>query len=131
MRIAQRKESPMQTTERRTVLLQSTIGLVENLSAGRPTSSENADRFSPEFQVCLPYRGLFVWHVGHDEVVADANQVLFVSGGESCRLSQPLPVGFAELIVTPDPELLAEIAGAPASRLLSHQLFRRRSRCAD
>ena len=38
--------------------------------------------FSAAFQVCLPYRGLFVWHVGSDDIVGDANQVLFVLARE-------------------------------------------------
>ena len=78
--------------------------------------------------MCLPIRGLFVWHVGSDDVVGEANQVLFVSGGEDFRLSGPLPGGYSELIVTPDPEILAEIA---ATDLAIHPLFRRRSRRAD
>jgi AraC-like DNA-binding protein len=93
--------------------------------------SDDVERFSAEFQICLPYLGLFVWQVGHDDVVADANQVLFVSEGEPYRLSQPRPAGYAELILTPDPEVLAEIAGVPPSRLPLHCLFRRRSRRAE
>lgn len=46
------------------------------------------ERFSADFQVCLPYRGLCVWHVADDDVVGDPNQVLFVSGGGSFYLSQ-------------------------------------------
>ena len=30
------------------------------------------------FSGLLPYRGLFVWHVGHDDVLGDAEQVLFL-----------------------------------------------------
>src|SRR5262245_1295703 len=77
------------TTTLRTVLLKSTVGLVENVRGIGAAHGEAAERFSPNFQVCLPYCGLFVWHVGRDDVVGDANQVLFVSGGEAYRLSQP------------------------------------------
>jgi AraC-like DNA-binding protein len=112
-------------------LVESTIGLVENLDCRGVPLSKTAEQFSPEFQVCFPYRGLFVWHVGDDEVVADANQVLFVSGGEPFRVSQPLSGGYGELIVTPDLETLEEIANESAARLPRHPLFRRRSRRAD
>lgn len=107
------------------------MGLVEDFrcpGTGRHTTPEG---FSPEFQVCLPYRGLFVWHVGHDEVVGDANQVLFVAGGERYRLTEPVAGGYAELIITPAVDLLAEIADATATRLSVHPLFRRRRRRAD
>jgi AraC-like DNA-binding protein len=114
----------------RTRLLQSRIGLVEDFR-GPGLSARNAkEGFSADFQVCLPYRGLFVWHVGHDEVVGDANQVLFVAGGESFHLSQPLPGEYAELIITPDPTLLAEITDSGDAPLTFHPLFRRRSRRA-
>ena len=58
------------------------------------------------------------------------NQALFVSGGESFYLSQPVAADYAELIITPDVDLLAELA--PGSRSLTlHPLFRRRSRRVD
>jgi AraC-like DNA-binding protein len=67
-----------------------------------------------------------VWHVGHDDVVADANQVLFVRGGESYRMSGPVAGGYAELILSPAIEILSEIMGAGESRLFDHPVFRNR-----
>ena len=87
--------------------------------------------FSPELQVCFPYRGLFVFHAGSDDVVSDANQVVFVAAGEPYRLTEPAPGGWAELVVTVPPELIAEIVAAPAASLRFHPLFRRRRRRAD
>ena len=87
-----------------------------------------AEGFSPEFQLALPYQGLFVWEVGHDSVVGDANQVLFIAGGEAFRMRSPLPGGYGELIVTPGESLLDEITGGRASIARVHPLFRRRSR---
>ena len=110
--------------ESRRALLQLSIGLVEDLR--RDSHERSAEDFCPRFQVCLPYRGLAVWHVGGDDVVADANQVLFVRGGESSRLSGPLPGGYSELIVTPKVELLAEIVRVNGAGLFGHPLFRRR-----
>jgi AraC family transcriptional regulator len=115
----------------RTRLLESPIGLVETVHHPGPHHDMPPGGFEPEFQVCLPYRGFHVWHVGVDDVVADPNQVLFVSGGESYRISEPVSGGYAELIVTPDRGMLAEIAEAPEAHLPSHPLFRRRSRRAD
>jgi AraC family transcriptional regulator len=113
----------------RTRVLESTIGLVENLQCGG-RHRRSPESFSPCFQVCLPYRGLFVWHVGQDEVVGDANQVLFVTRGENFHLSQPRPVDYAELIITPHLHTLADLASASETRLPFHPLFRRRSRRA-
>lgn len=115
----------------RTRLLELSMGLVENLRRRGVHRHRTPEDLSPQFQVCLPYRGLFVWHVGRDDVVADPNQVLYVSGGESYQLSEPLPGGYAELIVTPNPEVLTDITHASETHLLHHPLFRRRSRRAD
>ena len=116
------------TTTIRTQVLESNVGVVENLRCAGMLHQRSPEGFSPHFQVCLPYRGLFVWHVGDHDIVADANQVLFVSGGESYHLSQPRSADYAELIITPDLELLAEVANACDASLSSHALFRRRSR---
>src|SRR5919199_18193 len=114
------------TDASRTRLLESSIALVENLRRSGNGHNGRGEEYSPDFQVCLPYRGFFIWHVADDDVAADSNQVLFVSGGEPFRVSEPVPGGYAELIVTPDPEVLAEIADAPESRLPVHPLFQRR-----
>lgn len=119
------------TRAHRSELLRSRIALVENLRSHAERPRTGPEGFSADFQVCLPYRGLFVWHVGGDDVVSDANQVLFVSERETYRLSEPVPGGYGELILTPDAELLAELAGTAADRLTSHPLFRRRRRRAD
>ena len=120
--------APIGTTTIRMQVLESSLGLVENLHSAGVVRNKSHEDFSPRFQVCLPYRGLFVWHVGADTVVADPNQVLFVSGGESYHISQPRSADYAELIITPDLELLAEVADACGTSLSSHPLFRRRSR---
>jgi len=123
---------PLETAgAHRTRLFQSSLGLVENLRCRGPRTRTSPAGFSPEFQVCLPYRGLFIWHVAGEDVVSDPNRVLFVSGGQAYRLSEPLPGGYAELIVTPALELLAELLEIAAAGVRSHALFRGRSRRAD
>ena len=115
----------------RTRLWESSIGLVEDLRSSSTLRNGSPEAYSPFFQICLPYRGLFVWHVGHDDVVADPNQVLFVAGGESFHLSQPIAGRYAELIITPDRDLLAELTQSSPLQLSGHPMFRRRSRRAD
>jgi AraC family transcriptional regulator len=115
----------------RTRLLQSAIALAEDLRSTGVAGCRTPDSYSADFQVCLPYRGVFTWHVGGDAVVGDANQVLFVTGGESFYITQPLRGEYGELIITPNRRLLAELAREKSHRTLgSHALFRRRSRRA-
>ena len=110
----------------------SAVGLVENLCAAPSHPGISPESYSPDFQVCFPYRGLFVWHVNGDDVVGDPNQVLFVSGGEPYRISTSRATGYSELILTPAFEVLAELTKTSSrGRLARHALFRRRSRRAD
>jgi AraC-like DNA-binding protein len=120
--------SARRTSARRTRVFHSGVVLVENLESSSGGDGNGVKGFSPEFQVCLPYAGLFVWHVCGESVVADANQVLFVRGGEPFHVRGSIERGYGELIVTPAIELLAELAGMTESRLQAHPLFRRRSR---
>lgn len=112
-------------------LIDNGIGLVESLRIAGPRAPRpRAESFSPDFQICLPYQGAFVWHVGQDDVVADPNRVLFVAGGEGYRLSQPVDGGYAELIVTVPPTVLADLLTVSEAQLDRHPLFRHRSRPA-
>ena len=60
----------------------------------------------------FPYRGTYVRHVGADEAVADASQVLFFNAGEDYQVSHPNPGGDASLSITLDEVLLREITPA-------------------
>src|SRR5690349_15873789 len=60
----------------------------------------------------FPYRGTYVRHVGDEEAVADASQVLFFNAGEDYQVSHPNPGGDASLSMTLDEVLLREIAPA-------------------
>ena len=124
-------DAPGAEDSSRRQLFASEMALVEDVRGGRLPRNNGSEGYSSEFQICVPYEGLFIWHVGRDEVVGHANQVLFVTAGEPYRLSQPLASPYGELIVTPHPGVLAEIAGTSERGLSSHPLFRRRSRRAD
>jgi len=129
MQLALRQTLPdREDVPSRRCLFDLSVALVEDV-ASPGTVPENGTRaFSPDFQIALPYRGLFVWHVGEDEVVGDANQAIFVTAGEACRLTQPLAGGFGELIFTPAASVVAELAHELGGALRGHALFRRRSR---
>lgn len=112
-------------------LLDLSVGLVEDLRRSDAHPGKGPEGFCADFQICLPYRGLFVWHVGTDDVVGDATQVVYVRADESYRMSAPAPDGYSELILTPDVELLAEVIRARRDRLPEHPLFSRRVCRAD
>jgi AraC-like DNA-binding protein len=107
-------------------LLDTPVGLVEDVRRQNVDPRTDPQGFCHVFQVCLPYRGLFVWHVNGEDVVGDPNQVVFVRSGESFRMSGPIADGYAELIITPDLEILSEIAHVNGVPLGDHPLFKRR-----
>jgi len=73
----------------------------------RHASEEECAR---ETSLAFPYRGVYVRHVGREQVVAEANQVVFFNAGEPYRVSHPVAGGDANLTVTVAPGLLAELA---------------------
>jgi AraC family transcriptional regulator len=61
---------------------------------------------------CLvfPYRGVYVRHVGRDQAVGEANQVLLFNAAEGYRVSHPVPGGDACLSLAVSEPLLEELA---------------------
>jgi AraC family transcriptional regulator len=132
---AQTGTTPELRFERPTVsrarIASSGTALIEDLNFLGCRSGRSPEAFCTDYQICLPYRGLFVWHVGRDDVVGDSTQVVLVRGGESYRMSTPVAHGYSELILTPDLEALAEIAHGKGTCLSDHPLFRQRTSLAD
>ncbi len=76
-----------------------------------------------------PYRGVFMRHVGRNDTVAEANQVLFFNVGQGYRISHPVDGGDACIDLSIDESLLAELAPrdqVQAGELLGFKRQRRR-----
>jgi AraC family transcriptional regulator len=58
----------------------------------------------------FPYRGIYVRHLGGDEAVAEANQVLFFNAHDGYRVSHPLPGGDASLDLVVSETILDELS---------------------
>ena len=76
----------------------------------------------------FPYRGAYVRHVGGQDVVAEASQVVFFNRDQDYAISHPIGGGDACLSVSIDDELLTELS--PAEQLEDGGLavFRRPTR---
>jgi AraC-like DNA-binding protein len=72
-----------------------------------------ADEHASATHLVFPYRGLFVRHLGRDQAVAEANQVLFFNAGDGYRVSHPVAGGDASLDVALSEPLLREMAPRP------------------
>jgi AraC family transcriptional regulator len=75
-------------------------------------------------QLVFPYRGVYVRHVGRDQAVAEANQVLFFNAAEGYRVSHPVAGGDASLTLVISEPLLRELASAASLRDRARLAFR-------
>jgi len=71
---------------------------------------ESAQESVPVTQLVFPYRGIYVRRVGHDQAVAEVNQVLFFNAAEEYRVSHPVGGGDASLAVVIGEPILRELA---------------------
>ena len=71
---------------------------------------QSAEECTATTELVFPYRGVFVRHVGSEQSVAEANQVLFFNAAEGYRVSHPVPGGDASLSVGISEALLRELA---------------------
>jgi len=91
------------------LLKTSTVAMHDVCCQGsRPEQS--AEEFTDTTQVVFPYRGVYVRHLGQDQAVAEANQVLFFNTAEGYRISHPVPGGDASLTLVIGESQLRELA---------------------
>ncbi|EPE99086.1 transcriptional regulator protein [Rhizobium grahamii CCGE 502] len=78
-----------------------------------------------------PYRGVFMRHVGRNDTVAEANQMLFFNAAQGYRISHPVDGGDACIDLSIDDALLAELV--PKDQIQPGELFgfRRQRRRID
>ena len=76
-------------------------------------------------QLVFPYRGVYVRHVGQDQAVAEANQVLFFNATEGYQVSHPVPGGDASLTLVISESQLREMAPSTFLRDGATLAFRR------
>src|SRR5438552_14239372 len=73
-------------------------------------SQQSMEECTTTTQLVFAYRGVYVRHVGHDQAVAEANQVLFFNATEGYRISHPVEGGDASLTLVINEPLLRELA---------------------
>src|ERR1700736_6127971 len=71
---------------------------------------QSAEECATATELVFPYRGVYVRHVGQDQAVAEANQVLFFNATEGYRISHPVAGGDACLTLVINEPLLRELA---------------------
>jgi len=92
---------------------------------------KSEEEFATETHLVFPYRGVYVRHVGRDDAVAEANQVLFFNAWEGYRVSHPVAGGYVCLDLAIDNSLLRELAPRESVRDGENPTFVRQRRRID
>src|SRR5437868_3472366 len=91
-------------------LLQTKVGTIRDIACNGACRHRSAEECATETHLVFPYRGVFQRHLGRDDAVAEANQVLFFNDSDSYHISHPVDGGDACLSFAIDAALLQELA---------------------
>jgi AraC family transcriptional regulator len=91
------------------LLLKSSTVWVRDVYCRGNCSGRSPEEHAAATEVVFPYRGTYVRHLGEDQAVAEANQVLFFNADEGYRVSHPIAGGDASLSLVISTELLLEL----------------------
>jgi AraC family transcriptional regulator len=91
-------------------LLKTALVTVRDVYCRGSCSGRTSVEYAAVTQLVFPYRGVYVRHLGRDDAVAEANQVLFFNASDGYQVSHPVPGGDASLTIGIAEELLRELA---------------------
>src|SRR6266567_4110411 len=74
-------------------LLNSPIVTIRDVFCQGRCRHKSAEEWATTTELVFPYRGVYIRHLGHDEAVAEANQVLFFNASEA-QLRELAPTAF-------------------------------------
>jgi len=100
------------------------VGLFDVVCGGE-CRHKSAEECTAATHLVFTYRGAYVRHLGSDEAVAEANQVLLFNQGESYRVSHPVKGGDACISLTLSEPVLAELVPKTHMREGNELAFRR------
>jgi AraC family transcriptional regulator len=103
------KDGPLPEFDVQSLLKSSTVAIWDTCCKGS-CRQHSAEEFTTNTEIIFPYRGVYVRHLGLDQAVAEANQVLFFNAMEGYKVSHPVPGGDASLTLAIDESQLHELA---------------------
>jgi AraC-type DNA-binding domain-containing proteins len=106
-------------------LLETPIVAVLDVGCQGSCRQQSAEECATDTHLVFPYRGVYARHLGRDQAVAEANQVLFFNATEGYRVSHPVPGGDACLSLVISEALLRELAPKALLRDGAGLAFRR------
>ncbi|MGA2886882.1 MAG: AraC family transcriptional regulator [Terracidiphilus sp.] len=106
-------------------LLESPTVAIRDVYCQGSCRQQSAEECATVTELVFPYRGVYVRHLGHDQTVAEANQVLFFNAAEGYRVSHPVSGGDASLSLAVSEPQLRELAPSTLLRDNATLAFRR------
>jgi len=103
-----KKESPAEFCAQ--FLLKSPTVSIRDVFCQGSCRDQSAEEHATATELVFPYRGAFMRHLGSDQAVAEANQVIFFNAAEGYRISHPVPGGDASISLAISEEQLLELA---------------------
>ena len=91
-------------------LLKTPIVTIRDVSCQGCWREQSNEECATVTELVFPYRGVYVRHLGQNQAVAEANQVLFFNAAEGYRVSHPVPGGDASLSLAISEAQLRELA---------------------
>jgi len=107
------------------LLLESESVALRDMVCRGECTRESAEECAELTYLVFPYRGVYVRHLGGDDAVAEANQVLFFNAGEGYRVSHPVAGGDACLSLWVSEPVMREVAPKAQLREGAVLAFRR------
>jgi AraC-like DNA-binding protein len=96
-----------------TRLLDTATVALRNIQCSGACRHRSMEECVPTTHLVFPYRGVYLRHVGRDQAVADANQVLFFNADEGYQVSHPREGGDSSLSLALSEPVLQELAPRP------------------
>src|SRR3981081_3633315 len=91
-------------------LLESPTVTIRDVYCQGSVQHQRAEESATATELVFPYRGVYARHLGRDQAVAEANQVLFFNAAEGYRVSHPVPGGDASLSLAISEPQVRELA---------------------
>src|SRR5215470_4836097 len=113
------------------LLLKTQTATIRDVVCGGTCRHQSAEEHARATELVFPYRGVYVRHLGRNDAVAEANQVLFFNAAEGYHVSHPVDGGDASLSLEVAEPLLRELVPKPDVRDGGRLAFRRQRRRID
>lgn len=98
------------------ILLETPVVTVRDIVCRGTCRHSSAEECATATELVFPYRGVFARHLGRDQAIGEANQMVLFNAGDGYRISHPIAGGDACLSLAIDEPFLAELAPKPLLR---------------